>query len=220
MVRQPGLFHVDERLSDIGDQLEAFPMVVDFEMIRPDLAAALNYSNGTKDGRPPFDPVLMFKILVIQAQNNVSDCPSSSDLRLMAQLRIGGSGPSRVTSGASGEVLQAPAGEGLSLDPVPIGQDGLPSTEVDVGGREVAWAFMGTGVVVVLDEGADLLFEITGQVVVLEQDPVLERLVPVLDLARRSRVPRGAGARPGCGSCHDPRATPRDRPRCSLSRCR
>jgi transposase, IS5 family len=47
--------------------------VVDFEMFRPDLVAALNYSDGTKGGRPPFDPVLMFKILVIQAQNNLSD---------------------------------------------------------------------------------------------------------------------------------------------------
>jgi transposase, IS5 family len=76
MARQPGLFDVDERLrrlSDIGDQLEAFAAVVDFEMFRPDLVAALNYSDGARGGRPPFDPVLMFKILVIQAQNNLSD---------------------------------------------------------------------------------------------------------------------------------------------------
>jgi transposase, IS5 family len=76
MARQPGLFDVDERLrrlSDIGDQLEAFASVVDFEMFRPDLVAALNYSDGAKGGRPPFDPVLMFKVLVIQAQNNLSD---------------------------------------------------------------------------------------------------------------------------------------------------
>lgn len=76
MARQPGLFDVDERLrrlSDIGDQLEAFASVVDFEMFRPELKAALNYGDGAKGGRPPFDPVLMFKILVIQAQNNLSD---------------------------------------------------------------------------------------------------------------------------------------------------
>jgi transposase, IS5 family len=76
MAGQAGLFDVDERLrrlSDIGDQLEAFAAVVDFEMFRPDLVAALNYSDGAKGGRPPFDPVLMFKILVIQAQNNLSD---------------------------------------------------------------------------------------------------------------------------------------------------
>jgi hypothetical protein len=59
MARQPGLFDVDERLrrlSDIGDQLEAFAAVVDFEMFRPNLAAALNYSDGTKGGRPPSGP--------------------------------------------------------------------------------------------------------------------------------------------------------------------
>jgi hypothetical protein len=32
-------------------------------------------------------------------------------------------------------------------------------------------------------EGGDLAFEIAGQVVVLKQDAVLERLMPALDLA-------------------------------------
>jgi transposase, IS5 family len=76
MKRQPGLFDLDERLrrlSDIGDQLEAFAAVVDFEMFRPDLDAALGYGDGSKGGRPPLDPVMMFKILVIQATNNLSD---------------------------------------------------------------------------------------------------------------------------------------------------
>ena len=76
MKRQAGLFDVDERLkrlSDIGDQLEAFSRVVDFEMFRPELAAALHYGDGARGGRPPFDPVMMFKILVIHAQNTLSD---------------------------------------------------------------------------------------------------------------------------------------------------
>ena len=73
---QPGFFDFDERmkrLSDIGDQLEAYAETVDFEMFRADLVKALNYSDRAKGGRPPFDPVLMFKVLVIQAQNNLSD---------------------------------------------------------------------------------------------------------------------------------------------------
>ena len=40
MARQPGFFGVDDRLrrlSDIGDQLEAFSAVVDFEMFRAEL---------------------------------------------------------------------------------------------------------------------------------------------------------------------------------------
>ena len=76
MSRTPGLFDVDERLrrlSDIGDQLEVFAAVVDFELFRPEFDAALGYGDGARGGRPPFDPVMMFKILVIQAQNNLSD---------------------------------------------------------------------------------------------------------------------------------------------------
>lgn len=73
---QPGFFNVDERLkrlSDIGDQLEVYAGVVDFEIFRADSVKALNYSDGSKGGKPPFDPVLMCKILVIQAQNSLSD---------------------------------------------------------------------------------------------------------------------------------------------------
>ena len=47
-------------------------------------------------------------------------------------------------------------------------------------------------VIVVLDEARDLGFEITGQVIVLEQNAVLERLVPALDLALGLRMARGA----------------------------
>jgi hypothetical protein len=70
------LFRLDERLqrlSDLGDQLEAYAATVDFEMFRSSLEAALAYADGVKGGRPPYDAVMMFKILVIQAQNNLSD---------------------------------------------------------------------------------------------------------------------------------------------------
>jgi IS5 family transposase len=73
---QPGFFDIDERLqrlSDLGDQLEAFAVAVDFEMFRSDLMAALDYSDGAQGGRPPFDPVMMFKILIIAAMDNLSD---------------------------------------------------------------------------------------------------------------------------------------------------
>src|SRR6201993_313965 len=73
---QPGFFDVVERLkrlSGLGDHLEAFAAAVDFEMFRADLVAALAYSDGAQGGRPPFDPVMMFKILVIAAMDNLSD---------------------------------------------------------------------------------------------------------------------------------------------------
>ncbi|MBS1035221.1 IS5 family transposase [Gluconobacter cerinus] len=75
-MKQPGFFDVDERLSrlsGLGDQLEAFSRAVNFEAFRPDLDKALAYAEGSKGGRPPFDPVLMFKILVIQTLNNLPD---------------------------------------------------------------------------------------------------------------------------------------------------
>ena len=65
---QPGFFDIDDRLkrlSDLGDQLETFQSAADFELFRPELNAALSYTERTEGGRPPFDPVLMFKILVI-----------------------------------------------------------------------------------------------------------------------------------------------------------
>ena len=74
--REAGFFDVDERLrrlSSLGDQLEAYAEAVDFELFLPELETALAYADGAKGGRPPFDPVIMLKILVIQAQNNLSD---------------------------------------------------------------------------------------------------------------------------------------------------
>src|SRR5215469_11419613 len=73
---QAGFFDVDERLkrlSDLGDQLLAFAAAMDFEVFRPELTRALAYSDGLQGGRPPFDPVMMFKILVIQTANTLSD---------------------------------------------------------------------------------------------------------------------------------------------------
>lgn len=72
----PGFFDVDERLrrlSDLGDQLEVYGRVVDFEVFRPDLERALAYTSGPHGGRPPYDPVMMLKVLVIQTANNLSD---------------------------------------------------------------------------------------------------------------------------------------------------
>ena len=73
---QPGFFDIDERLarlSGLGDQLEAFSRAVDFELFRGELEVALSYGDGSRGGRPPFDPVLMFKIMVIQTINTLSD---------------------------------------------------------------------------------------------------------------------------------------------------
>lgn len=46
---------------------------MDFKAFRPNLEKTLCYLDKSKGGRPPFDPVLIFKILVIQTLNNRSD---------------------------------------------------------------------------------------------------------------------------------------------------
>src|SRR5215203_5150806 len=62
-----------QRLSEAGDPLEVIAQAVDFEAFRPVLDEALAYSDGAKGSRPPYDPVALFKALILAAQNNVSD---------------------------------------------------------------------------------------------------------------------------------------------------
>jgi hypothetical protein len=89
-------------------------------------------------------------------------------------------------------MLQATVCDCLSFDPFAFEEDGLRPSEVDVGRREIAQALVIAGMVVMSHEGGDLTFEIAGQVIVLEQDAVLERLMPALDLALGLRVIGGA----------------------------
>jgi len=73
---QPGFWDIDERyvrLSEAGDPLETLNALVPWEVFRKPLARALKRSDGAKGGRPPYDPVLMFKVLVLQALYNLSD---------------------------------------------------------------------------------------------------------------------------------------------------
>lgn len=75
-MKQVGFFDVDERLKrvrDLGDPLEVMAQIIDFERFRPVLDKALARSDRSKGGRPPFDPVLMFKVLILQARNDLSD---------------------------------------------------------------------------------------------------------------------------------------------------
>ena len=76
MAGQLGFFDIDSRLRELsakGDDLERISALVDFEVFRLDLVHAVPRSDGTKGGRPAFDPVLMFKILLLQAMHGLSD---------------------------------------------------------------------------------------------------------------------------------------------------
>ena len=68
-----GLSEHLEKLSAHGDPLEVLAATVDFEYFRDWLVEGLGYGDGRKGGRPPFDPVSMFKALILQAQHNLSD---------------------------------------------------------------------------------------------------------------------------------------------------
>ena len=75
-MRQAGLFGLPDhlrKLSSTGDPLEVLAEVVDFEIFREALETALDYSDGSKGGRPAYDAVAMFKVLILAARHTVSD---------------------------------------------------------------------------------------------------------------------------------------------------
>ena len=61
-----------QRLSKLGDSLEKLK-IIDFEVFRPLLENAFRKERKSNAGRPPFDVVMMFKILVLQRLINLSD---------------------------------------------------------------------------------------------------------------------------------------------------
>jgi hypothetical protein len=80
-------------------------------------------------------------------------------------------------------MAQAAVSDGEFFDLLARLEDGLAAAEVDVGGGQVAEALVVAAVIVVVDEGGDGGLELARQEVGLEQDTVLQGLVPALDLA-------------------------------------
>jgi transposase len=84
MAAQPGFFDGDERLkalSAAGDPLRRLARVIDFEMFRDDLEAALSCSDRVRGGRPAYDAVLMFRVLVLQTLYTLSDDQTEYQLK-------------------------------------------------------------------------------------------------------------------------------------------
>lgn len=77
MSKVRGLFDEQERLEKLSrkqDPLERLSAHIDFEFFRKPLEEFLNKDiDRTKGGRPAYDYVLMFKILILQRYYNVSD---------------------------------------------------------------------------------------------------------------------------------------------------
>ena len=76
MMHAPGLFDLPDhlaRLSATDDPLEALERHVDFEAFRTVLMEAPGYGVRAKGRRPPYDPVTMFKVLVLASMHNPGD---------------------------------------------------------------------------------------------------------------------------------------------------
>lgn len=73
---QPGFFDLSNRytkLDELGDPLPKIESIVDWERFRPILAMVREKPRKSNAGRPPFDTLLMFKVLVLQSFYNLSD---------------------------------------------------------------------------------------------------------------------------------------------------
>ena len=80
-------------------------------------------------------------------------------------------------------MLQASVCDGGALDALSFGEDCLSSPEVDISRSEVVDALVTASIIVVLYEGVDLPFEITGQIVIVGQNAVLQGLVQTFYLS-------------------------------------
>ena len=75
-MKQIGLFDEDRRLarlSEMGDPLEKVSRAVNWEIFRPVLNLEFYKEERKAGGRPAWDYVLMFKILLLQAWYNIAD---------------------------------------------------------------------------------------------------------------------------------------------------
>ena len=74
--KQPGLFDAQDRLEELhamGDPLQRLDRIIDWDVFRPVLATIPKEDPKGPGGRPAFDPLLMFKVLVIGHLYNLSD---------------------------------------------------------------------------------------------------------------------------------------------------
>lgn len=81
---QTGFFDLDERyesLSRCGDPLEILLKVIPWESFRYPIKKALTKPRKSSAGRKAFDPVLMFKVMVLQSLYNLSDSQTEFMIR-------------------------------------------------------------------------------------------------------------------------------------------
>jgi transposase, IS5 family len=73
---QIGLFDVENKLAELsamGDPLEKLNTAINWNRFKPVIDKAFRKERKSNAGRPPYDYILMFKILVLQSMYNLSD---------------------------------------------------------------------------------------------------------------------------------------------------
>lgn len=83
-MKQRGLFDEDERLQElsaIGDPLEKLSKVINWNIFRPTLTTAMFKEAKGPGGRPPYDYIMMFKILILQRLYNISDAQTEYQIK-------------------------------------------------------------------------------------------------------------------------------------------
>jgi IS5 family transposase len=95
-MKQPGFFDLDERyesLSKQGDPLEVIETSIPWSTFRPILKKLQKKERKSNAGRKAYDPILMFKILVLQSLYNLSDEQAEYQIKdrlsFMRFLRLG-----------------------------------------------------------------------------------------------------------------------------------
>jgi hypothetical protein len=68
------------------------------------------------------------------------------------------------------------------FDPFPFFKNVLSSSEVDIGRREIVQVLLQVLVVISFNEGGDLRIKLSRKIIIVQKNPVLQRLMPPLDL--------------------------------------
>lgn len=83
-MKQKGFFDEDDRLNELsrlGDPLEKLNKAINWELFRPIIVKAIKKDAKGPGGRPHYDYVLMFKILILQKLYHISDAQAEYQIK-------------------------------------------------------------------------------------------------------------------------------------------
>lgn len=81
---QKGFFDEDDRLKELtrlGDPLEKLNKTISWNIFKPVITKALKKEPKGPGGRPPYDYILMFKILILQRLYHISDAQAEYQIK-------------------------------------------------------------------------------------------------------------------------------------------